>query len=91
MIFVDLPQYKNPVTKTQDIKDLQELLVQTVIDFIKERNLTDINEIGFTVDGLEHNAIEHGEWVPEMDSWLDVIGLQYDEGYKTRASIGCYG
>ena len=74
----DLPKYENPVTTTNDIKGLQERLVQTCIDFIKEKNLTDIDMVRFNVDGLTRNAIEFGEWVPAMDSYIAVEGLQED-------------
>lgn len=74
----DLPKYENPVTTTNDIKELQEKLVQTCIDFIKEKNLTDIDMVRFNVDGLTGNAIEFGEWVPAMDSYIGVEGLQED-------------
>ena len=74
----DLPNYENPVTTTKDIKELQERLVQTCIDFVKEKNLTDIDMVRFNVDGLTGNAIEFGEWVPAMDSYIGVEGLQED-------------
>ena len=95
----DLPKYENPVTQQSDIKELQERLVQTCIDFIKERNLTDIDAVRFNVDGLTGNAIEYGEWTPAMDSYIGVEGLQDEliEGksgrmykWKTRAFIGEY-
>lgn len=73
---MSLPNYKNPVTKTEDIKELQQRLVQTCIDFIKERNLTDIDEVSFNVDGLERYSIEFGEWVAHMDSHISVYGIQ---------------
>ena len=73
----DLPKYVNPVTTTNDIKELQERLVQTCIDFIKEKNLTDIDAVRFNVDGLE-DSIEFGEWTPGMDSYIGVEGLQED-------------
>ena len=86
-----IPNYKNPVTTTDDIKELQSRLVQCCIDFIKERNLTDIWGVGFNVDGLT-DAIEFGEWTPSMDSYISVEGLQMDEtlGFNTRALIGEY-
>jgi hypothetical protein len=74
----DLPKYINPVTTTEDIKELQVRLVQTCVDFVKERNLTDIDMVRFNVDGLTGNAIEFGEWVPAMDSYIGVEGLQED-------------
>lgn len=83
---MDLSNYENPVTTQQDIIDLQKLLVQTCIDFIKERNLTDIYEVNFKVDGLEGNAIEYGEWTPCMDSYCGVVGLQVPENAKRWTS-----
>ena len=86
----DLDNYENPVTTQQDVRDLQKKLVQTTIDFIKERNLTDIYEVNFGVDGLEGNAIEFGEWTPCMDSSINVGGLQQDErcNWRVRKLIG---
>lgn len=78
------------VTKIDDIKELQERLVQCCIDFIKERNLTDVFGVSFGVDGLT-DSIEFGEWVPSMDSSITVEGLKMDkDGYNTRAIIGEY-
>ena len=74
----DLPKYENPVTTINDIKELQEKLVQTCIDFVKEKNLTDIDMVRFNVDGLTGNAIEFGEWVSAMDSYIGIEGLQED-------------
>ena len=78
------------ITKIDDIKELQERLVQCCIDFIKERNLTDVFGVSFGVDGLT-DSIEFGEWVPSMDSSITVEGLKMDkDGYNTRAIIGEY-
>ena len=74
----DLPKYENPVTTTDNIKELQQRLVQTCIDFVKEKNLADIDAVRFNVDGLTGNTIEFGEWVPAMDSYIGVEGLQED-------------
>jgi hypothetical protein len=87
----ELPTYNNPVTTIDNIKELQERLVQTTIDYIKENNLTDIYDVSFSVDGLEGNAIEFGEWTPCMDSSISVEGLQDEgDGYRSRALIGEY-
>lgn len=95
----DLPKYDNPVTTTEDIKELQQRLVQTCVDFVKEKNLTDINAVRFNVDGLE-DSIEFGEWTPGMDSYIGVEGLQDEliesnrkgwmKNIKVRAFIGEY-
>ena len=79
------PIYENPVTQTEDIKELQERLVQTCIEFINERNLADINEVNFHVDGLFHNAQEFKEWTPCMDSHIAIYGLQ--ETGRTYTSL----
>lgn len=94
----DLPKYENPVTSTEDIKELQQRLVQTCIDFVRTRNLTDIDAVRFNVNGLE-DSIEFREWTPGMDSYIGVEGLQpisllnrYDEPYafRVRRLIGEY-
>ena len=81
----DLPKYDNPVTTTEDIKELQQRLVQTCIDFVRTRNLTDIDAVRFNVDDLE-DAINFREWTPGMDSYIGVEGLQEEEGkdYRVR-------
>ena len=86
---LDLPEYENPITNTKDTADLQAKLVQTTIDFIKERNLTDIYEVNFGVDGLEGAAIEFGEWTPSMDSSISIVGLQNktDKDFRVRKVI----
>lgn len=72
----DLPSYENPVTTIGHIKQLQEILVQIVIDYIEKKGLTDIDSVRFNVDGLTDSAIEFGEWTPDMDSYIGVEGLQ---------------
>lgn len=73
----DLPKYENPVTTTEDIKELQQRLVQTCIDYVRTRNLTDIDMVRFSVDGLG-DAINFQEWTAGMDSYIGVEGLQED-------------
>ena len=87
---LNLDEYKDPKTTRSDIKDLHKLLVQTCINFIKKRNLTEIDEVKFGVDGLENDAIEFGEWTPGIDSSLSVIGLQKedDDDFRVRKIIG---
>ena len=86
----DLPKYENPITTTDDIKELQQRLVQTCIDFVRTRNLTDIDMVRFSVDGLE-DSIDFCEWTPGMDSYIGVEGLQEEtrvdkdgKPYKSR-------
>lgn len=93
----DLREYKNPITTKENINELHNLLVQTCLDYMREHGLTDIDEINFSADGLSGLSYEVGEWTPNTDSSLEVIGLEEDEWegksgkkYKTsvRARIG---
>ena len=88
----ECPTYENPITTIDNIKALQERLVQTVVDFVKEFNLTDVWSVSFSVDGISKDAIEYGEWTPGMDSCITVEGLQEEEGVRwpVRKEIGKY-
>lgn len=74
-----LPDYKNPVTTRDNIKELQEILVQTCIDYMKKHNLTDIDEINFSVNGLSGDSYREGKWMPSTDSSIEVIGIEYEK------------
>lgn len=88
-MIVDLEPYNNPITTQSNIQELQNILVQTVIDYIKKHNLEDIYEVNFHIDGLTNDAIEFGEWTPGIDSYIGVVGLQEDEiGFRVRKFIG---
>ena len=60
------------------IDELHVLLVQTVLDYIKENNLTDVWSVAFSADSLQESA-EYGEWCPATDSYLRVEGLREEE------------
>ena len=75
----DLRDYKNPITTKENITELHNLLVQTCLDYMREHNLTDIDEINFSADGLSGLSYEAGEWTPNTDSSLEVIGLEEEE------------
>jgi hypothetical protein len=70
-----LDKYENPVTTNDNIKELQEILVQVCINFINSNKLTDIDEVHFNADGLQCSA-SFGEWTPSTDSYIKVIGEQ---------------
>jgi hypothetical protein len=78
-----LDKYKDPKTTKKDINDLHNLLVQTCIDFINERELFDIDEVNFTLDGLQDD-VKYGEWTPGMDSSVSIIGLQEEGTWTDR-------
>lgn len=88
----ELDKYTNPKTIGDDIKQLQEILVQTVIDFINERNLTDIDAVCFSADGLSTSA-KYGEWTCSTDSSISIEGLEEEIGqngdrFTVRRLIG---
>lgn len=85
----ELKKYENPITTKENIKELQEILVQTVIDYAKQNNLTDIDEININMNGLTGSIFE-GKWMPSTDSYIDVIGLQNEGKYLVRRLIGNY-
>jgi len=89
--FTSLDDYENPITTIQDIKDLQRVLIQSTIDFIGNRKLTDIDEISFYFDSAQDSA-EANDWSPLSDSSISVVGLQEEKnsGMTARRLIGKY-
>ena len=64
------------VTQKEHIKELQEILVQTCLDFINKYGLTNIYSVSFTADELAYSA-KHGKWQPATDSYIKVEGIRY--------------
>ena len=90
----DYDDYKDPVTTEKDMKELLEILVQTTIDFINERELTDIWSVGFGADDLQGSA-KFGEWESCTDASIYVTGLGKEKGkdgheYTVCQNIGSY-
>lgn len=86
--------YKDPKTTKKDMKELLEILVQTTIDFINERELTDIYSVGFGADDLQTSA-KSGEWTPATDASIYITGLGKEVGrngeeYSVLQNIGSY-
>lgn len=79
----DLDMFDNPKTTEKNVDELQEILVQTCIDYVNANNLNDIDEVSFSVDGLGESA-KYGEWTLSTDSHIRVVGIQ-DE---VRKKIG---
>ena len=77
--YKSLDDYENPVTTIQDIKDLQQLLAQSLINFVDDRNLSDIDEVSFYFDGGQ-DSVKAMNWYPASDSSISVIGLQEEKG-----------
>lgn len=87
------------ITTIDHIKELQELLVQTCIDYINKNGLTDLYGVHFNADSLNESA-KWGSWRPCTDSYIRVEGI-YNQNFKrkngsitklpTRYDIGeCY-
>lgn len=85
-----LPKYDNPKTTTENIQELQEILVQTIINYCVENNLQDIDEVNFNVNGLSGASFITKTWTPATDSYIEVIGLQSEGKYMVRKLIGDY-
>jgi hypothetical protein len=90
----DYDDYKDPITTEKDMKELLEILVQTTIDFINERGLTDIYSVGFGADDLQSSA-EAGEWICSTDASIHVTGMGKEKGkdgheYTVCQHIGSY-
>jgi len=85
-----LDKYDNPKTKQEHINELHHILVQTCLNYMKEHELTDIDEVSFNADGLS-SSYEYNEWTPATDSSLTVVGLQEEseeDKYIVRKIIG---
>lgn len=71
--YEEIPEEK---TNIEHIKELQKILVQTVIDYIGKNDLTDIDAVDLHVDGLK-GSVPHKEWCPCTDSAITVKGEKY--------------
>lgn len=69
-------------TNIEHIKELQEILVQTCIDYISKNKLTDIYSVSFYADDLNTSA-EEGKWVSATDSSIHIKGLA-SHNYKKK-------
>ena len=57
------------------LNELHHILVQTVIDFVKEKDLKNVWAVRFSADSLQDSA-NFGIWSPETDSYLGVEGIE---------------
>jgi hypothetical protein len=74
------------ITTIEYIKELQELLVQTCIDYINKNGLTDLYGVHFNADSLNESA-KWGSWQSCTDSYIKVEGLGC-ENYKRKDGEG---
>ena len=71
-------KFEEPQTSTQDLEDLLERIMQTVIGFCKERNMTEIDTLDFRTDGLGSSVV-YDRWTPSTDASLAAYGHQDDK------------
>ena len=91
-----LEYMKNPDRKSKmtedNIRELQNILVQTCIDYINEHHLSDLEEVHFNADSLQCSA-DYKEWTPATDSAISCYGLRlegYTDSIQTRYEIGSW-
>lgn len=77
------------VTQHEHTVELHDKLVQTVIDYMKEHNLTDIDTVSFYADSLQ-TSMEHGSWHPATDSSLTLKGIAYEKRRRKNGKIDTY-
>lgn len=63
------------ITKQKHIKELQEILVQTCIDYINKNGLTDVYSVHFNADALNESA-KYGSWQSCTDSYIRFEGTK---------------
>ena len=85
--YVGTRDYWENVFKTETNRDtelheafsmLHEEIVDKVIQFCKEHNLTDVDEFSVHADGIQ-GSIEFGRWCPCTDSSMRIIKATEDE------------
>lgn len=74
------------LTKREHTKELQEILVQTCINYIKEHDLKDIDAVYFSFDGAQA-SVEYGEWCPCSDSSIRLKGMSAERWKRKDGSI----
>ena len=74
------------ITTIEHIKELQEILVQTCIDYINKNGLTDLWGVSFSADSLDESA-KWGSWQPCTDSYIKVEGVGHENHRRKDGSI----
>ena len=78
--------YDNPTTDNKLAFQLHEKLLQTVIDFMVENDINDVEEIQFSADSLQISK-QYRKWTPATDSGLTLFGYQDGKRKKIIESI----
>ena len=74
------------ITQKEHIKELQEILVQTCLDYINKHGLTDIYSVSFNADELAYSA-KQGKWHPATDSYIRVEGIRIENRRRKNGEI----
>lgn len=82
----NMEKYENPQTSKELTYELHQKLVQTVIDFLREHDINDIEEVSFGADSLQISK-QYARWTPATDSSLTVIGYQDNKRKEINYSI----
>lgn len=81
-----MENYIDPTTDSKLSFKLHEKIVQTIIDFMVENNIDDIEEVQFNADSLQISK-QYRKWTPATDSSLTLIGYQDGKRKKISESI----
>ena len=79
-------EYDNPTTDSKLALQLHEKIVQTIIDFMVENHIDDVEEVQFSADSLQISK-QYRKWTPATDSGLTLIGYQDGKRKKIFESI----
>lgn len=85
----DLDEMENKQITHEQTCQLQDILVQTCIDFINEQKLKDVDAVYFSADSLQTSA-KYNKWTPDTDSFLTLEGMEKsdkDGGFYVRRFI----
>ena len=74
------------ITQKEHIKELQEILVQTCIDYINKHGLTDVYSVSFNADELAYSA-KYGKWQPATDSYIKIEGIRFQNHRRKNGEI----
>jgi len=74
------------ITTIDHIKELQEILVQTCIDYINKNGLTDVWSVRFSADDLAESS-KYGSWQPCTDSYIKIEGLKKERYLRKNGDM----
>lgn len=80
--FSDVPFCDEKMVDDETLNEFHHIMVQTALDYIREKGLTDVYSVSFYADSLQESAA-HGQWCPATDSFLTLESLNKEE-YVTR-------